>query len=255
MYGATLGVIADWVRALNLPSVLLQPRGTDAHEVSLTVRMVYRARQCRRIVAIGGGLEGYLESLQRALGATCPPIMELVHALQPHPADLHLWIDWRLARASCQLILHWAEQDRLITTSVRQGWQRTQFLFRGLEVQIRQLRPRTQGRAYIAVHDAYRPLTQLLGMHSLGSLQPDEEHPPSLQKLRQVIREGRRQRVAFVLSHQPRGVGATAARLLGVPLVLADTLERPNPERDYFLRYADLLASLEAGLDATGNPD
>ncbi len=248
MYGATLGVIADWLRALELESVLLQPMGADAHEASLTVRMVYRARQCRRIVAIGGGLEGYLEPLRRALGRHGPPIMELVAVLQPPPQDLHLWLDWRQARASCALIRTWAEEDGLLTPRVRQGWQRTQLRFRTLRAQVEQLRPRTQGKAYLAVHDAYRPLTRLLGMQSLGSLQPDEEHPPSLQRLRQSIAQARQQRVVFVLSHKLSGVGATVARLLKVPLVLADTLERPDPERDYFERYADLLASLEAGL-------
>ncbi len=248
MYGATLGVIADWLRALALESALLQPMGADAHEASLTVRMVYRARQCRRIVAVGGGLEGYLEPLRRALGRHCPPIMELVVVLQSSPQDLHLWLDWRHAHSACALIRHWAQEDGLLTPCVRQGWQGTQLRFRSLRMQVEQLRPRTQGKAYLAVHDAYRPLTRLLGMQSLGSLQPDEEHPPSLQRLRRLIAQARQQRVVFVLSHKLSGVGATVAHLLKVPLVLADTLERPDPERDYFERYADLLASLEAGL-------
>ncbi len=47
MYAATLGVLADWVRALELPVALLQPRSTDAHETPLTVRIVRTALGAR----------------------------------------------------------------------------------------------------------------------------------------------------------------------------------------------------------------
>lgn len=257
MYGATLAVIADWLRALNLPTVLLQPRGVDAHEVALTVRTVQYALRCRRIIALGGGLERYLESLQRALHPRTIPIMELVreepphtqaHARHAHPSpDLHLWLDVARSLASCERILHWAHTDGLITPSVRQGWRQTQLRFLQIQGAVQRLRPLVQQKAYVAVHDAYRPLTRDLGMRSLGSLQPDEETPPNLQKLRQIIFKARREPTIFVLSHTEQGIGVTIARLLRVPLVLADTLERVDPTRDYFQRFLDLLASIEAG--------
>ncbi|CUU06104.1 MAG: metal ABC transporter substrate-binding protein [Fimbriimonadales bacterium] len=267
MYGATLGVIADWVRALNLPVQLLQPRGVDAHEAALTVRMVQQALRCRRVIAIGGGLEGYLDALRRILRPAHIPIMELAeiveghshhdsllnhaHTRHPHaPASLHLWLDVKRAYTSCEHIFNWAQADGLAGAPVRSGWRRTQLRFRQLQGAIENLRPLVQGKAYIAVHDAYRPLTETLGMRSLGSLQPDEETPPNLQKLREVIQRARREPVLFVLSHTERGVGATLARILKIPLVLADTLEQVEPRRDYFQRFLDLLASLEAGARA-----
>lgn len=261
MYGATLGVIADWVRALNLPVQLLQPRGVDAHEAALTVRMVQQAVRCRRIIAIGSGLEGYLDALRRALRPARIPIMELAHLeshshadTHPHHAsvDLHLWLDVERSRASCERIYGWAQADGLADAQVRSGWRRTQLRFRQLQGAIQSLRLLVQGKAYIAVHDAYRPLTETLGMRSLGSLQPDEETPPNLQKLHALIRIARREPVLFVLSHTERGVGATLARILKIPLVLADTLEQVEPHRDYFQRFLDLLASLEAGARAHG---
>jgi hypothetical protein len=82
MYAATLGVLADWVRALELPVALLQPRSTDAHETPLTVRIVRTALGARAVIAVGGGLEGYLprcDALCRAkrpsarCSTTCAP--------------------------------------------------------------------------------------------------------------------------------------------------------------------------------------
>ena len=257
MYGATLAVIADWLRTLNLPALLLQPRGFDAHEVALTVRTVQYALRCQRIIAIGGGLEGYLEPLRRALRPHTIPLMELVREESPHAwdharhahasPDLHLWLDVARSLASCERILDWARADGLITPSVRQGWRQTQLRFLQIQGALQRLRPRTQQKAYVAVHDAYRPLTRNLGMRSLGSLQTDEETPPNLQKLRQIILKARREPTIFVLSHTEQGIGVMVARILRVPLVLADTLERVDPTRDYFQRFLDLLASIEAG--------
>jgi ABC-type Zn uptake system ZnuABC Zn-binding protein ZnuA len=64
MYAATLAVVADWARALELPVALLQPRSADAHETPLNVRMVRTALQAKVVLAIGGGLEGYLPALR-----------------------------------------------------------------------------------------------------------------------------------------------------------------------------------------------
>lgn len=256
MYGATLSPIASWIRALNLPVQLLQPRGVDAHEAGLTVRMVQQALRCRRIFAVGGGLEGYLPALHKAIRPRGIPIIELAHPQEEHehrsphhhaPANLHIWLDVARSIESCERILAWADADGLTDSQVRQGWRRTQLQFRQLRGVIQRLRPLVVGKAYVAVHDAYRPLTQALGMRSLGSLQPDEETPPNLLKLRQVILQARRERVLFVLSHIEKGIGLNLARLLKVPLVLADTLERVDPHRDYFQRFFDLLASLEEG--------
>ncbi len=251
MYAATLIVIEDWLRALKLPVVLLQPRGVDAHEVMLTVRMVRAAARSRRIVAIGA-IESYLPTLQRALGARCPPVMRLIKHLQPPPDDLHIWLDLRSARECCAWLMHWAEQDGLTNRAVRQAWRRVQLLFRQLEHQRDQLRSRLQGKYYLALHDAYRPLTRSLGLRSLGSLQPDEEHPPSLLRLRQLMERARRVPLAGVLSASPAPLAEAVARQLGVPLILADTLEQPLPvaggqsAHDYFQRYADLLTALQS---------
>jgi len=48
MYAATLAVVADWARALELPVALLQPRSADAHETPLNVRRAARTRTRRR---------------------------------------------------------------------------------------------------------------------------------------------------------------------------------------------------------------
>jgi hypothetical protein len=149
------------------------------------------------------------------------------------------------ARQSCEQILRWSAQDGLLGIAQRQAWRRTQLLFRQLEVQVREARRVLQGKAYIAVHDAYRPLTRRLGMRSLGSLQPDHERPPSLQAFRSALARARQARVAMVLCAEESPLGTTAARLLRVPLVLADTLEMPDPTRDYFTRLARLIAALQ----------
>lgn len=243
MYAATLAVIADWIRALELPVLLIQPRHADAHETSLTVRMVQQALRSKRVVAIGGGLEGYLPALQRALQQRVP-ITPLVDHLHPPPKNLHFWLDLGSARQCCAQILSWAQLDGFVGIAQRQAWVRTQLLFRQLQTRLREARGALQGKAYLAVHDAYLPLTQSLGMRSLGSLQPDHEHPPSLQRLRTAIEQGRRARVAMVLASEPSGVGATVARILGVPLVIADTLEMPDPEYDYFARMGGLIDTL-----------
>jgi hypothetical protein len=229
MYAATLAVVADWARALELPVALLQPRSADAHETPLNVRMVRPALRAKRaVLAVGGGLEGYLPALQRALqGKT--PIRTLLDHLRPAPDDLHIWLDLGYARQSCEQILRWAAQDGLLGLAQRQAWRRTELLFRQLAVRMREARTTLQGKAYLAVHDAYRPLTQQLGMRSLGSLQPDHERPPSLQAFRDALARARRARVAMVLCADESPLGATAARLLQVPLVLADTLETPDP--------------------------
>ena len=247
MYAATLAVVSDWVRALELPVALLQPRSADAHETPLTVRMVHTALGARAVLAVGGGLEGYLPALQRALqGKT--PIRTLLDHLRPTPDELHIWLDLGYARQSCEQILRWATQDGLLGLAQRQAWRRTELLFRQLAVQAREARATLQGKAYLAVHDAYRPLTQRLGMRSLGSLQPDHERPPSLQAFRNAIARARRARVAMVLCADESPLGATAARLLQVPLVLADTLESPDPEHDYFTRLAGLIDALRRAI-------
>lgn len=243
MYAATLGVLADWARALELPVALLQPRSADAHETPLTVRIVRTALQARAVIAVGGGLEGYLSALQRALqGKT--PIRTVLDYLRPPPDELHIWLDLSYARQSCEQILRWAAQDGLLGVAQRQAWRRTQLLFRQLEMQVRVARGASQGKAYIAVHDAYRPLTRRLGMRSLGSLQPDHERPPSLQAFRDALMRARQANVAMVLCADESPLGTTAARLLRVPLVLADTLEMPDPQRDYFTRMAHLIETL-----------
>jgi len=247
MYAATLGVLADWARALELPVVLLQLRSADAHETPLTVRMVRTALQAKVVLAIGGGLEGYLPALERALqGKT--PIRTLLDHLRPAPDDLHIWLDLGYARQSCEQILRWAAQDGLLGLAQRQAWRRTELLFRQLAVRAREARTTLQGKAYLAVHDAYRPLTQQLGMRSLGSLQPDHERPPSLQAFRDAIARARRARVAMVLCADESPLGATAARLLQVPLVLADTVEVPDPTRDYFTRMVGLIDALQRAI-------
>ncbi len=243
MYAATLSVIADWARALELPVALLQPRSADAHETPLNVRMVRTALQARAVLAIGGGLEGYLHALERALqGRT--PIRLLLEHLRPAPEDLHIWLDFDYARQSCEHILRWATDDGLAGVAQRQAWRRTQILFRQLTIQAREARSALQGRAYLAVHDAYRPLTRRLGMRSLGSLQPDHERPPSLQAFRDALARARQAGVAMVLDSEGSPLGATAARVLQVPLVRADTLEMPDPQRDYFTRMAGLIDAL-----------
>jgi hypothetical protein len=247
MYAATLAVVADWARALELPVALLQPRSADAHETPLNVRMVRLALGARAVIAVGGGLEGYLPALQRALqGKT--PIRTLLDHLRPAPDDLHIWLDLGYARQSCEQILRWAAQDGLLGLAQRQAWRRTELLFRQLAVRVREARGALQGRAYLAVHDAYRPLTQQLGMRSLGSLQPDHERPPSLQAFRDALARARRARVAMVLCADESPLGATAARLLQVPLVLADTLETPDPTRDYFMRMVGLIDALQRAI-------
>jgi hypothetical protein len=152
------------------------------------------------------------------------------------------------ARQSCEQILRWAAQDGLLGLAQRQAWRRTELLFRQLAVRMREARTTLQGKAYLAVHDAYRPLTQQLGMRSLGSLQPDHERPPSLQAFRDALARARRARVAMVLCADESPLGATAARLLQVPLVLADTLEMPDPQRDYFTRMAGLIDALQRAI-------
>ncbi|MFT0745603.1 metal ABC transporter substrate-binding protein [Synechococcus sp. RC10B2] len=247
MYAATLAVVADWARALELPVALLQPRSADAHETPLNVRMVRRALQAKAVLAVGGGLEGYLPALQRATqGKT--PIRTLLDHLRPKPDDLHIWLDLGYTRQSCEQILRWAAQDGLLGLAQRQAWRRTELLFRQLAVRMREARTTLQGKAYLAVHDAYRPLTQQLGMRSLGSLQPDHERPPSLQAFRDAIARARRARVAMVLCADESPLGATAARLLQVPLVLADTLEMPDPQRDYFTRMVGLIDALQRAI-------
>jgi hypothetical protein len=247
MYAATLAVVADWARALELPVALLQPRSADAHETPLTVRMVRMALGARAVIAVGGGLEGYLPALQRATqGKT--PIRTLLDHLRPAPDDLHIWLDLGYTRQSCEQILRWAAQDGLLGLAQRQAWRRTELLFRQLTVRAREARATLQGKAYLAVHDAYRPLTQQLGMRSLGSLQPDHERPPSLQAFRDALARARRARVAMVLCADESPLGATAARLLQVPLVLADTLEVPDPTRDYFTRMVGLIDALQRAI-------
>lgn len=257
MYAATLAVIADWVRALNLPAALLQPRSADTHETPLNVRMVRTALRARAVIGVGGGLEGYLPALERALKGKTPirtlidtlyPALEPTHAPphHTHPTrDLHIWLNLPLARRSCELILDWAARDGLQGVAQRQAWRRTQVLFRQLELQMREARRALQGKAYIAVHDAYRPLTQQLGMRSLGSLQPDHERLPNPQAFRATIAQAREEGVAMVLADAGSSLGAAAARLLRVPLVVADTLEMPDPTRDYFARMATLIESLQ----------
>ncbi len=244
MYAATLSAIYDWLRALKLPAVLLQPRGVDAHEVMLNVRMVRRAVQARRLIAIGGGLEGYLPALVRALGMNCPPLMRLMDYLQPSPDDPHIWLDLEYARQSCAWLMDWAQVDGLVSRASLQAWRQVQIQFRQLTVQRDALRARLQGRYYLAQHDAYRPLTRSLGMQALGSLQIDEEHPVSLLRLQRLMERARRVPLAGVLSATAGGVAETVARQLNVPLVIADTLEEHDPTRDYFQRYADLLTAL-----------
>jgi len=243
MYAATLAVIADWTRALELPVTLIQPRNADAHETPLTVRMVQQALRSRRVVAIGGGLEGYLPALQRAVQNRVP-ISSLIDHLHPQPTNRHIWLDLGYAQQCCAQILRWAEADGLIGTAQRQAWARTQLLFRQLGVRLQEARGALRGKAYLAVHDAYLPLTQSLGMRSLGSLQPDHERPPSLQHLRTAIEQGRRAGVGMVLANEPSPVGATVARILRVPLVIADTLEMPHPQYDYFTRLWRLIDTL-----------
>ena len=254
MYAATLAVVADWARALELPVALLQPRSADAHETPLNVRMVRTALQAKAVLAVGGGLEGYLPVLERALQGRVP-IRTLLDHLRPTPDDLHIWLDLGYARQSCEQILRWAAQDGLLGLAQRQAWRRTELLFRQLAVQAREARATLQGKAYLAVHDAYRPLTQRLGMRSLGSLQPDHERPPSLQAFRDAIARARRARVAMVLCADESPLGTTAARLLQVPLVRADTLETPDPTRDYFTRMVQLLTALHQATQASlSNP-
>lgn len=249
MYAATLGVIADWIRALELPVALIQPRHADAHETPLNVRMVQQCLRARRVIAVGDGLEGYLRALARALQRRAV-ISTLIDHLQPPPDDLHIWLDVRYARQSCRQILRWAVEDGLVGAVQRQAWARVQLQFRQLEARVREARSVLQGKAYLAVHDAYLPLTRQLGMRSLGSLQPDHERPPSLHRLRRAIQQGRRAGVVMVLTAEPSGVGATVARLLRAPLVIADTLEPPDFENDYFARFAGLVRALQEA--ATG---
>ncbi|MCX7994147.1 MAG: metal ABC transporter substrate-binding protein [Fimbriimonadales bacterium] len=249
MYAATLGIIADWIRALTLPAVLIQPRSADAHETPLTVRMIQQSLGARRVIAIGGGLEGYLDALARTLQRRTP-VSTLIDHLQPPPDNLHIWLDVRYARQSCRQILRWATEDGLVNAAQRQAWARMQLQLRQMEARIREARAVLQGKAYLAVHDAYLPLTRQLGMRSLGSLQAGHDQPPSLQRLRRAIEEGRRVGVAMVLATEPSDIGATVARLLHVPLVVADTLELPDPENDYFARLAGLISALYAA--ATG---
>ena len=52
----------------------------------------------------------------------------------------------------------------------------------------------------------------------------------------------------MVLCADGSPLGATAARLLQVPLVLADTLEVPDPQRDYFTRMVGLIDALQRAI-------
>lgn len=254
MYAATLAVIADWIRALALPVISIQPRSADAHETPLNVRMIQQALRSKRVIAVGGGLEGYLKALGRALGNRTP-ISSLIEHLQPPPDNLHIWLEVRCASQSCAQILNWAQADGLVGVVQRQAWARVQLQFRQMELRLREARHTLQGKAYLAVHDAYLPLTRQLGMRSLGSLQPDHERPPSLQRLRSAIEQGKRAGVAMVLSSEGSDLGATVARILGVPLVLADTLETPDPENDYFARFLGLVNALEQAVHSgSGRP-
>ncbi|MCS7272685.1 MAG: zinc ABC transporter substrate-binding protein [Fimbriimonadales bacterium] len=272
MYAATLAVIADWIRLLELPVVLIQPRGADAHETSLTVRMVQQALRARRVIATGL-VEGYLSTLERVLQGRVP-IYRLVAYLQPPPEDGHIWLDVRYVRQCGAQILRWAAQDELISATQRQAWQRFQLQLRQIQVRIREARRTLRGKAYLATHDAYLPLARQLSMRSLGSLsirgfrrhfahQHAHPHPhehfhghghvhehdhgamSTIAAMRHFITEARREGVAMILTPAPSPIATTLARTLRVPLVIADTLETPNPQHDYFARMLGLIEALE----------
>jgi|GEM_PF-937361 len=270
MYAATLAVIADWIHLLELPAVLIQPRGADAHEAALTVRMIRQSLRAKRIIATGI-VEAYLPALERALQGRVP-INRLVTYLQPPPEDPHIWLDVSYVRQSAAQILRWAEQDGLLTLTQRQAWQRFQLQLRQVQVRIREARRTLQGKTYFAIHDAYSPLTRQLGMRSLGSLDDsqgtrrfvhqhehehghghphehghahDHGHSSTLLALRHLVEEARREGVSMVLTPAPNSVATTIARLLRVPLIVADTLELPNPRHDYFARLLGLVEALE----------
>ncbi|MDW8107428.1 MAG: zinc ABC transporter substrate-binding protein [Armatimonadota bacterium] len=270
MYAATLAVIADWIGLLELPTVLIQPRGADAHETPLTVRMVQRALSARRVIATGL-VEEYLPALERVLQGRVP-INRLAAHLQPPPEDGHIWLDVRYVRQCGAQILQWATQDGLVNIPQRQAWQRFQLQLRHVQVRIREARRVLQGNAYLATHDAYLPLTQQLGMRSLGSFSVrgfsrrfvhQHAHPhahehfhehghahdhgvmSTIAAMRHFITEARREGAAMVLTPKPSPLANTLARTLRVPLVIADTLEMPDPHHDYFARIQGLIDALE----------
>jgi ABC-type Zn uptake system ZnuABC Zn-binding protein ZnuA len=220
---ATLFAPASWLQTLvgtEAQVVVLLPPGANPHTFEPLPAQVRSLREATLLVQIGAGLDEWAAKLTRVAErpirvwtlAEHVPLLPLDE--HEHGRDPHFWLDPILVRdhAVPALVAALSELDPTRAEGFRARGEQLRAELTQLDARLQHLLAPVRGRAYVAVHSAWRYFARRYGLVEAGSVEPIPGREPSAKELIQLV-ESIRRTGARALVVEPYSFSRTAEQL------------------------------------------
>lgn len=234
VFAATLFPLAAWLTELaddDAEVMVLLPPGANPHTFEPLPAQVRLLERAHMLVQVGAGLDDWIEKL--ALAMTTPPRIvtlsdhvPLLPLQDKRGRDPHFWLDPLLVRDHVLPTLVEALQRSVPgrAADYRSRAERWREELSELDARLkRQLAP-VHGRAYVAVHSAWRYFARRYGLVEAATVEPVPGRELSAKEMIALLEEIRRSQ-ARALFVEPQVFSKTArqiAREANLPLITLD---------------------------------
>ncbi len=211
--------------------VVVLPAGANPHTFEPLPAQVRVLQRASLLVQVGAGLDDWIEKLAR-VSRNPPRLVTLSEHVPLLPLreeggrDPHFWLDPVLVRdhalpALVEALEQIAPDRAMEYRSRAERWrQELSRLDARLQTQLAPVR----GRAYVAVHSAWRYFARRYGLVEAATIEPVPGRELSAKEMTELVREVRRSQARAVVV-EPYAFSKTAAQVAreaGIPLVTID---------------------------------
>jgi ABC-type Zn uptake system ZnuABC Zn-binding protein ZnuA len=255
---ATIFPLADLVQQIGGSEVsvtTLLPGGANPHTYEPTPAQMQAVAAADLIVAVGAGLDTWLEKLleSRRTGshlvevthgaALLPAAHEHEHDTTGKSGDPHIWVDPILVRDHVVGLL--VEGLTAVQPERRSTWEAQAQLLRAqltaLDEELRTVLAPVRGKSYISLHSAWRYFGKRYGLQEAGVIEPFPGREPSAREIARMAEAARHAGTRTVLAEpqlNPR-MAEQLAREIGGRVVHLDPFGAADlPGRNH---YGELL--------------
>ncbi len=234
VFAATLYPLAAWLAQVvddDVEVVVVLPAGANPHTFEPLPAQVRLLQRASLLVRVGSGLDDWVEKLT-GLGPTPPALMTfsdhvpLLPLREKGGRDPHFWLDPLLVRDHAVPALVGA-LERIApvdAASYRLRAERWREELSHLDARLRTKLAPVQGRAYVAVHSAWRYFANRYGLVEAATIEPVPGRELSAKEMTKLVREIRRSQARAVVV-EPYVFSKTARQIAhetGIPLVTID---------------------------------